>query len=322
MISGSTLSYLGRLLFSVALLTALFFIVDWGRIATIVPNISVSWIVIALLLMLVERIVAAYKWYVLLRAKRFAISFPRLFTIYIVGIFWGMVLPSSIGTDVVRGYYLYHSIKSGAHSVSSVVLDRILGLFALLAIGTVALFFYNEHLPDNTLAITILTLSALTVVGSYALASGRLWNQLTKRFPSLGDSKVGRIFLSVHRSYLDYRRYRPALIACLALSFLLQIVRVLSFIAIAHAAAIEVPVAFLFLFVPLLMIIIMIPTSIGGIGLREGSSVAIFALVGLSGTDGFVLAFISSVLATLISLFGGFGYLFLPPKDEPDSASE
>jgi uncharacterized protein (TIRG00374 family) len=321
-ISGSTLSYLGRLLFSVALLTALFFIVDWGRISTIVPNISVSWIVIALLLMLVERVVAAFKWYVLLRAKRFDISFPRLFTIYIVGIFWGLVLPSSVGIDVVRGYYLYHSIKSGAHSVSSVVLDRILGLFALLAIGSVALFFYNTHLPDNTLAVTILTLSVLTVVGSYALASDRLWKKLIEQFPSLSNSKVGQILISVHRSYLDYRHYRPALAACLTLSFLLQIVRVLSFIAIAHAAAIDVPIAFLFLFVPLLMIIIMLPTSIGGIGLREGSSVAIFAIVGLSGTDGFVLAFTSSVLATLISLFGGFGYLFLPQKDELKSVSD
>lgn len=322
MISRSTLTYIGRLLFSVALLTALFFVVDWGRIATIIPNISVSWIIIALLLMLAERVVAAYKWFILLRAKRLDISFPQLFTIYIVGIFWGLVLPSSVGTDVVRGYYLYHSIKSGAHSVSSVVLDRILGLFALLAIASVALLFYHRHLPDHTLAITILTLSVLTIVGSYALASDRLWKYLIKQFPSLGNSKVGQILVSVHRSYLDYQHYRPALAACFALSFLLQIVRVLSFIAIAQATAIDVPIAFLFLFVPLLMIIIMIPTSIGGIGLREGSTVAIFALVGLSGTDGFVLAFASSVLSTLISLFGGFGYLFLPQKGEFKSVSD
>ncbi len=322
MISRSTLTYIGRLVFSIGLLTALFFIVDWERIAAIIPNISIFWIVVALLLMLVERVVAAYKWYVLLRAKRFDISFPRLFTIYIVGIFWGLVLPSSVGTDVVRGYYLYHSIKSGPHSVSSVVLDRVLGLFALLAIGSIALFFYREHLPDSTLTITIVTLSLLALAGSYALASDRLWTLLVARFPSMSTTKGGRILVSVHRSYLDYRHFKPALAACLGLSFVLQIVRVVSFIAIAHAAAIDVPIVFLFLFVPLLMIIIMIPTSIGGIGLREGSTVAIFALVGLSSTDGFVLAFTSSVLSTVISLFGGFGYLFLPRKEELESTSD
>ena len=59
------------------------------------------------------------------------------------------------------------------------------------------------------------------------------------------------------------------------------------------------------------MLVIMIPISIGGLGLREGTFVAFFTLVGMSMNDAVIISFINSFLDTLNTLvFGGGGYLF------------
>jgi len=59
------------------------------------------------------------------------------------------------------------------------------------------------------------------------------------------------------------------------------------------------------------MLVIMIPISVGGLGLREGTFVAFFTLVGMSMNDAVIISFINSFLDTLNTLIlGGGGYLF------------
>jgi hypothetical protein len=62
------------------------------------------------------------------------------------------------------------------------------------------------------------------------------------------------------------------------------------------------------------MLLIMLPISIGGIGLREGILVGIFNLVGMDSTDGFSLGLSITLADLLLSVAGGLAYLKTPRK--------
>ena len=57
------------------------------------------------------------------------------------------------------------------------------------------------------------------------------------------------------------------------------------------------------------MLLIMLP-SINGIGIREGSFVAFFALVGVPSAQAFIISFVVSVLTTLMTAAGCVVYMF------------
>ena len=80
----------------------------------------------------------------------------------------------------------------------------------------------------------------------------------------------------------------------------------------ALALGIDVSFTFLMLIIPLSMLLIMLPISIGGIGLREGILVGIFNLVGLEASDGFALGLGVTLTDLLLSVVGGVVYLQTP----------
>ena len=64
-----------------------------------------------------------------------------------------------------------------------------------------------------------------------------------------------------------------------------------------------------FIIVPLIMLLIMLPISVNGIGVREGSFVAFFRLMGVPPAESFAISFGVSVLTTLITALGGIFYM-------------
>jgi hypothetical protein len=69
-------------------------------------------------------------------------------------------------------------------------------------------------------------------------------------------------------------------------------------------------VTYYFIFVPLIMLLIMLPVSFNGFGVREGSFVVFFARVGVPSSQAFIISFVVSVLTTLMTAVGGVVYMF------------
>ena len=64
-----------------------------------------------------------------------------------------------------------------------------------------------------------------------------------------------------------------------------------------------------FVFVPLLGLIMMLPISINGLGLREGAGVLLFTRIGLSEEEAFLMEFLTYVVMVGVSLIGGIVFL-------------
>lgn len=308
---------------SISLLTILLLNIDWYTVSNNFEKANVFYLVIASSLNLTERFELTYKWILLIRVRNIVIAFKRLFIINAIGSFLGLFLPSSLGTDIVKGYYLVKNNSEKSISISSVFVDRVLGLFSLLTFGLVSVFFAGDLIMKFGLKFIIVLIFMLAVVFIYLFQKDWSTIFLKKLKKKIKFQKVIDNILNLHSSILEYKKYPKTLLYAFILTLLVQVTRVLTYYIIALSFNIHVPIVYFFLFVPLIMLVMMIPISIGGIGVREGAFVAFFSLVGMSVNDAVIISFMNSFLDILNTLIiGGGGHLFYKSPDNHHRISE
>jgi len=301
-------------LFRVASSAVLFYLalrqVDWGAVHAVFRNIDPLWLILHLLVLGAERFVFSCKWQILLTVKGVAISIWNLLVITLIGKFWGTFLPSSIGVDIVRGYYLYRERASGAVVASSLLFDKAMGLWTLLLLGCAGLLGYGTTINGVNVGYVFVALLLLTALSLYLLQTRWFGDRFENGLPRVFGKRIAETVLKVYRAFLAYREHPPVIIYSFILSLALQLIRVLGVYTMARALDIEIPLVYYLVLVPVSMILIMLPLSVGGFGLREGVFVGLFALAGMSKVDAFALGFGTSLTDIAVSLLGGVLYLF------------
>ncbi|MDH3637207.1 MAG: flippase-like domain-containing protein [Gammaproteobacteria bacterium] len=312
-LTRETLSHLARGVLSVALFWLALYYVDWSGVKELFLGMQAGWLAVHVGVLVLERLVFTYKWQILLVVKNTMVPLRTLLMITLIGKFWGLFLPSSVSVDIIRGYYLYKKTASGAISASSVLVDKVMSLWALLLMGLVGLLFYGSAFAEVKIGLYLGGLVAVTALGLYFLQREEFAHWIDRQLPRLIGNRVSGIFLKVYRSFIDYKKHPRTLSYSFVLSVLLQLTRVLGVYTMAMALQIDIPGIYYFVLIPIAMILIMLPISIGGFGLREGIFVGMFALAGMSTTDAFALGFALSITDLLISLVGGLLYAIERP---------
>ncbi|MDD5678313.1 MAG: lysylphosphatidylglycerol synthase transmembrane domain-containing protein [Kiritimatiellae bacterium] len=299
--------------FGVSLLLLFFTLrlIDWRESLELAGRANSGMMAVAVGLLFAERILSTNKWLLLLRAKCSRITFWRLLVINFIGGFWGLVLPSSVAADIVRGYYLAKSTANVSLAVTSMLVDRFMGALSLVLLGCASAWMVGD-----TFGLVNARLISAGVAAACALGIALMFHdgfigwvdrQIIRHVARLKVIRPVRGWLA---SCFEYRQYPNTLVASFLLTIFVQILRILVFYAVALSFGIRVPVMYYFIFVPLITALIMLPVSVNGIGVREGSFVAFFALVGVPTSEAFIISFAVSVLTTLMTAAGGIFYMF------------
>lgn len=283
--------------------------IDWHAFKEIIKDADFMLLATAFILLVVERLWAVIKWRFLLIHQNVPVSLWRLFCIYTIGAFWGLFLPSSLSTDVVRGYYLSQNTSDSAMSAASVIMDRMMGLFSLLFICLISVALYSATF-DRSVTLYITGLTALSIIAGMIAHRETVPDLLEQRFVFFSQKPLGRKLVAMHRAFLSFKRFPLIMLGSFCYSCILQIIRVITIYVTAKAFAIDAEILTFFLVVPVTMIIIMVPISIGGLGVREGSFVALFSLVNIGLNESFAISATNSIMVTVIGLSGGLVYLF------------
>jgi hypothetical protein len=97
------------------------------------------------------------------------------------------------------------------------------------------------------------------------------------------------------------------------LSFLLQINVIVYYYVIAAALGIQLSVFYFCLFIPPILILTMLPVSVGGVGVREAAFLFFLIPLGITPAEIVSLSLWSYILALLANLSGGLVYCFYQP---------
>ncbi len=258
---------------------------------------------VALALVVVALVISAYKWQRLLVVQGVHVPLGRLFTSYLVGLFFNNFLPTNIGGDVVRMQDVAVYTGKSAAAVSSVIAERLLAALALAltaALGLVLSFQMSKQFTVLVAALFAVTL-AITL-----LFSVEGWRKAVGRKVKLPGflslrRRIGNVAASLSACLRDPRNVAWVMVWSIAFHMSVILINYVIFLALG----LNVPFVYCLLFIPIISAIQMLPVSISGFGVREGAYVYFFGGVGLSSSGAIASSLAFWVLVALVSLAGG-----------------
>ncbi len=279
-----------------ALLLWLFSRYDLRGIWTSFQDLSVVVWLFAFLMSLTAQVLSSIRWWLLSNSLAFPGRWPTYLGFYFVGMYFNLFLPTGIGGDVFKAHFLSRGEGKKLLAAYSVVGDRVFGLATMLLIGATMVWFWPDLLPGPF--VIFLSLAALVLL--FALAG----------FPLFHRAIVGLWpGLSRYVSDLSKLWQRPMrLLAVLGLSFSLQVLGMGAVAVLGAGIGIKLPLAFYFASVPMVALIMIIPISFNGIGVREGAFVYLLGLKGIQPEPAFSLGLLFFSVQVAASLVGGMAY--------------
>ena len=297
-----------KLLVSLGLLIFIFSSLDLQAFFSIVRQANPVWLFAALITTLGGVIIRAFRWQILLKAIQVEVPLGELTAIYFIGFLFNNLLPSGLGGDAMRMFELSKHTERGSDAVTSVVVDRFLGLSSLQAIALAALLFNWHAIPAAVAYFTVIIFVVGLTLG-YLLINRRLYLMLQRRvglFRRLtGVKKIGNLFESFQRYPL------PALgkAYLVALLFNLSLIAMNFFLGLAIGA--EASLAQYAVFVPITSLVLLIPISFAGLGVREETYRQLFGQIGVSNEVAVALSLLVYVFGNIVTgLIGGVVYLW------------
>lgn len=288
-----------RLLVGLAALTLIFSRIDL-RAATVRPTpLLVAAVMGATGLLFLSQAAAALRWRQVLGDDLLPWSY--LVRLYMIGSFFGLFLPTSVGGDAVRAMATARSSERPGRAVLSVLIDRALGVVAIVGIGAVGFILA----PKSLVLITgvewrrpgISSIGLVLVAGAVALVIV----SRTPRVQALWHDGLGALS-ELSRSP---RRLYPAL----ALAVLSQTLIVSLWYTLARGVNFILPASTFLWAVPLVSLSAMLPLTIAGLGVREGVWLALLAGSGIPSADILVFSLLYFVCNLLVAIAGGIQFV-------------
>lgn len=280
---------------SVALLGLLAWRTNWDQLGRAFSGMNPALWAGAFGLYVLSQVISAFRWQLLARPLDFDGTVRQFTGLYFIGMFFNLVLPTSVGGDVIRAWYL--DARSGRRTAAflSVAIDRVSGLMILLLVACVAVLVYPFALP-SLITGSVWGMAAALAAAFFLLPTLTRWVRLLDRLARLQQDVVG--FLKSPR----------LLIGTTVLSVGVQAANVLLVWLLGLAIGVSIPAAYYWVFVPMVSLLTVLPISLNGMGVREGCTALFLAPLGVSSDTAICLALLWFTVLAAASLCGGIVY--------------
>ncbi len=293
-----------KLAVSVALITWVLGGIDFAEVLAKIAEARISWLALAGLFFGAIVILGTARWWLVLRSLGVALPLASTLRLLLIGLFFNQTLPSSIGGDATRVFYLWRTGVSVQTATNSVLLDRITGLITLIILTTAV----TPHLVgklDNPIAARGL----ITVLAGGWFAIFMLFvfdNTLTRKFQHI---RLLNFAILLSRDAVSLCRHIAIAVPTLCLS--VGVHAAMIGIAWAVGNALGGTSSFLIYVVAMTptILLVSIPISIAGWGIREQILIILLGAMGVGATQ----AVSVSILYGFVLLIGGLpgGVLWL-----------
>lgn len=294
-----------KIIVSVTLIYFLLVSINWDEALYNIRKLDIATLTVVLLLYLIEFPLSAVKWRTALKMHKLDYGFLYLLKTICIGFFFNNFLPTSIGGDVYR---VIKTIPKNAElksrSLSAVLLERILGFVALLTLG----FFGAVIIISNHNYITLRYYISIYVIGTilFVLFVFLLTNRKFRKKISFVFTirKLDALFQNLRYIIADNNN----LVKLLLLSILFQVIAVSIIYILFSALGVEDVWAKSAYLSAIIGIVAILPISINGIGVVEGSFVVAATLVGINQTDAAIVAILLRIFVIPLSTICGIIY--------------
>ena len=295
-----------RLGVSAALLYLVLRSIDLSAFRERVASMNPAWLALALLVYAAQQMIGVWRWDRLLRAQHIEVERKKLAESIWVSMFFNNFLPSNIGGDVVRITDTAREAGSKTLATTVVLVDRAIGLTALLvvaAVGAFALWLAGIYVPGSRwlwLSCIVLVLAAIFVI-----AMPDFVGHLLAPLRALNKPWVTERAQRLEEAVMRFGKARGVVAGAFGAAIVVQLAIVAFYLLTAKGLSVPLPTLLGAVLIPLSLAVQMAPISINGFGVREAVFAFFFGRFGLPPDAAVALSLVSTGMVMGLSLVGG-----------------
>jgi len=277
------------------------------------------WTGAAAIFFLTSVIISMFRWQILLNAVGIQVGFKMVIRLSFIGYAFSTVIPGAVSGDIIKAYYIVKGLNNRRTvAATTIVMDRVLGLFTMLLMAAVAiggaLLLETQLLQDSKqtnnlifLGCIVISLAITMLIGFLICLSKRIRNSnfikwITTHPP--GHRIIDKLYSTIY----SFREKKQFLLKAIVASFVGQLPIIIGMYFIGRAADETVlRLAHYFFLAPVALILNAIPIGPGGMGSGEAFVESLFMFFG-SGNGGEVIA-VFHIAVILFSVVGFFLYI-------------
>jgi uncharacterized protein (TIRG00374 family) len=301
------INFLYKIIKFIPIIGIIFFVyllIDIGidKIIEVFLSIPIIFLFIAFLLVILRLILSSFKWWFISINQKIDISLFKIFKILLICFFYESITPVSIGSFIGVFYIKKEGRISWQKSFTNSLLDNAIDFIIMMVLALIGSLFIFNYYPE-IFYILFFIFMIIIILFFFLMKEKRgywLFNYFIKPlFPLKIREKIGK---SIELLYEDIPSFKdmifPFLIGlCVWIIFALQVY------TIAYALSIDIPIiSFIFIYY-ISSIAGLLPLSVGGIGLREGTLVFLLLIFGVPPATTFVISLCSHIIG---NIFPGF----------------
>ncbi len=302
--SGRLLSFAIKFAVSVGLLWLLARGIDLDAVAQQIVGADPLWLIVAVLLAAAVLPMAAIRWQLVTRAISSPVTVRDALSITAIGWFFNQTLPSTIGGDAVRIFLAWRTGITKTGAIHGIVLDRLMGLFVVLALATLFLPPLLAGLSEDFQKWFLTAFIVAGYTGYFLLFA--MTGTFAERLDNIRLARLARALSRDARTTLLSWSSGGMI---LVISVVLQIVQIASVYVIAVALGLDVSFTAIMIALPAVLLVSSLPVSLAGWGVREQSMVLALGAMGVAAPDALAISVLLGLSWIIIGLPGALVWL-------------
>jgi glycosyltransferase 2 family protein len=306
-----------KVLLSSALIAYVATRVDLGLLLVQLKTIHLGQLALAGGVLFVQIVIGAVRWRSIILFMGAKVALLATVRIYCIGVFFNMWTPGGLLGDAVRIWHAHRAGLTLPFAIGSVVLDRIAVVLSLILATTSLQYFLPAAVRSRFQIVGALDLFSLFAIMSIAgvgllICLDRLPASLQSRKPIAG---LLTLSLSARRVFLN----PAALASVLLLAVTSQAFVCAAIYTLARSLDIGIGLLDCMVLMPPVILLSLLPVSIGGWGVRESVMVFVLGLIGIASEQALLLSVLLGLAGMAISLPGWILWMTSPLDSKPDS---
>jgi len=301
--------FLARVFISLAFIGLLVYLMkdDIPQILLTLKNVNRKLFGLAVLVFFSTVFILARRLQLIFAAEDVPIKFIESFNLTFVGYFFNNFLPTSVGGDIVKAMSASRITGEPVKSVTSVLMDRLFGLFTFILIPSISLLFYLKHVDNPAVPLLIYSFLGVSVLVFFLLFNRNVARRFSFIESLLNAFRMGEKARKIYDGLHNFKNHKGVVVQAMLLSVLGQSVSIFVLYLMALALGTRASIIYFYLLVPVVHLISMLP-SLNGLGIREGAYIY-FLTPYIGKGNAAALGILWLALLFLLSLVGGIIYL-------------
>jgi glycosyltransferase 2 family protein len=257
-------------------------------------------------------LLGSLRWQMVMAVQSIKLPYWRVVQLFMIGAFFNLFMLGTVGGDVVKGVYLLReSVRQKATALLTILMDRLIGVTALIALSAVIVgaqhdVFLRSPETRTLFYVVVLVLAAVSgvLLFSFVVTAFGLANRLPEKFPARAT------LLELSHAYALYASQWKASLAAFAISIAAHLMSFFSFYLAARAFTDTLSWPNILTVMPIVNTITALPISLSGVGVREHLFEQLLGdLYGISTDVALLVSLTGFTIIALGSALGGAVFL-------------